>query len=227
MSETIRLAVFDCDGTLVDSQHAILDAMGQAFRAEGREAPDPHAVRRIIGLELSHAMAQLLPEAEHQTHLDLAEAYRGVAYAQRQQGMHEEPLFEGAREVIETLAAAGWMLGVATGKSSRGLAEVLTGHGVDKYFSTLQTVDTASGKPAPGMLLQAMSETGAEPARTVMIGDTSYDMLMAGNAHASALGVSWGYHARDELRDAGAQLIIDDFGQMQKALETLLAGAAP
>lgn len=220
------MAVFDCDGTLVDSQYAILDAMGQAFAAQGLEAPDPSAVRGIIGLELTQAMADLLPEADEAAHRDLSDAYRHAARVQRAEGVHEEPLFPGAREAIEGLAAAGWLLGVATGKSSRGLAEVLARHGIDRHFVTAQTSDTAPGKPAPCMLLQAMAETGVGADRVVMIGDTTYDMQMAQNAHVRALGVAWGYHDIQALRAAGAEEIVHGFAELTAALEGLLAGGS-
>ncbi len=228
MSGQLRLAVFDCDGTLVDSQHAILDAMGQAFAAQGLEAPDPSAVRAIIGLELMQAMANLLPAADEAAHRGLRDAYRHAAQAQRAERVHEEPLFPGAREAIEDLVEAGWLLGVATGKSSRGLAEVLARHGIDRHFVTTQTSDTAPGKPAPGMLLQAMRETGVGADRVVMIGDTTFDMQMAQNARARALGVAWGYHDTQALRAAGAQEIVHVFAELPAALEGLLSeGTGP
>ncbi len=222
MSRQLRLAVFDCDGTMVDSQAAILDAMDQAFTEEGLAPPEPGAVRRIIGLELIEAMARLHPAAGEAKHRDLTEAYKRVAYAQRTQGVHAEPLYPGAKEAIEALAAEDWLLGVATGKSSRGLAAVLARHGIDGYFATTQTSDTAPGKPAPGMLLQAMAETGVGADRVVMIGDTSFDMQMARNAGTRALGVSWGYHDSQSLRAAGADGLVDDFAELLAAVEAFL-----
>jgi phosphoglycolate phosphatase len=116
----------------------------------------------------------------------------------------DEPLFDGMGALIEQLAGHGWMLGVATGKSDRGLDLILTAHGLKHHFVTLQTADRHPSKPHPSMIEAAIAEAGADPARTVMIGDTSYDILMAVNAGVRAIGVGWGYHPADELVAAGA-----------------------
>ena len=111
------------------------------------------------------------------------------------------------------------MLGVATGKSFRGLVGTLEKHAVLDRFSTLQTADRARGKPHPEMLLKAMEETGANPASTVMIGDTTFDMEMAVNAGVMAIGVAWGYHETEELERAGAARVIGDFSELPGILK--------
>ena len=116
---------------------------------------------------------------------------------------------------------AGWLLGVATGKSSNVLKSTLENQNIDRYFITLQTADLSVGKPDPDMLLKAMRDTGAEKKRTVMIGDTSYDMKMARNAGTSAIGVTWGYHSVEELYDSGAHSVVKTFSQIPLALENL------
>ena len=132
--------------------------------------------------------------------------------------LDDEPLFDGVAELIALLADAGWLLGVATGKSDRGLAHVLAAHGLTERFVTLQTADRHPSKPHPAMIEAAMTEAGASPATTVMIGDTSYDMLMAGAAGARALGVGWGYHPPEELTAAGAYAVAATAGDLPRLM---------
>ncbi|MBB4153795.1 phosphoglycolate phosphatase [Sphingomonas jinjuensis] len=203
-----RLAVFDCDGTLVDSQANICRAMETAFAANGLAPPPREATRRIVGLSLVEAMRALLPDADEAAHRRLAQDYKHAFHAMRGNGgLGDEPLFDGIVAAIDQLAADGWLLGVATGKSDRGLGLLLAHHGLSDRFVTLQTADRHPSKPDPSMLLAAMAEAGAEPHMTAMIGDTSFDMAMARAAGATAVGVAWGYHAPDELAAAGAKLI--------------------
>jgi phosphoglycolate phosphatase len=202
-----RLAIFDCDGTLVDSQANICLAMEECFVGAGLEAPDRAQTRRVVGLSLVEAMRQMLPHAEPHVHVALAEDYKTSFQRLRTGGLVEEPLYEGVAELIETLAFDGWLLGVATGKSDRGLALCLDHHGIHGRFVTLQTADRHPSKPHPSMIEQAMADAGAAPETTVMIGDTSYDMAMARAAGVTAIGVAWGYHDAEELTRAGAQCI--------------------
>lgn len=195
-----RLVVFDCDGTLVDSQHAIVQAMRVAFDEMGLGEPDPAAVRHVVGLMLEEAIARLLPKALPEVHRQTASAYRRAFQSLRKRADHQEPLFDGVGDVIEALSREGVLLGVATGKSRRGLVATLERHGLGEKFVTLQTVDDNPGKPAPDMLRRAMAEAGVGPEDTVMIGDTLYDLEMARNAGTAAVGVAWGYHAAEELR---------------------------
>jgi phosphoglycolate phosphatase len=209
-----RLAVFDCDGTLVDSAHHIVAAMGVAFADHGLTCPAADAVRRVVGLSLEAALALLVPEAEGLLHLRLAERYRAASFALRERPDHSEPLYPGARNAIALLEDAGFLLGVATGKSQRGLHAVLDRHGLRDRFVTLQTADIAAGKPHPEMLHRAMTEAGVEPAHTAMIGDTSYDMQMAANAGVVSIGVAWGYHPPAELEACGARAVAADFAAL-------------
>jgi phosphoglycolate phosphatase len=200
-----RLAIFDCDGTLVDSQANICLAMEDCFDTQGLPLPDRAAVRRIVGLNLVEAMAILLPDGEEAQHRELAEGYKNAFRKMRTNGgLRDEPLFDGIEQALVSLSAAGWLLGVATGKSDRGLSLILAHHGLTKRFVTLQTADRHPSKPHPSMIRHAMAEAGARPETTVMIGDTSFDMAMGVAAGVRPIGVGWGYHAPDELRDAGA-----------------------
>jgi len=215
-----RLAIFDCDGTLVDSQANICRAVEEAF-AEARIAVPPRdAIRRIVGLSLVEAMQALLPDASDADHRVLAQKYKDKFVAMRASGaLDEEPLFDGVGALVERLADQGWRLGVATGKSDRGLAHVLSTHGLAHHFVTLQTSDRHPSKPHPSMIEVAIAETGADPARTAMIGDTTYDVMMAVNAGVRAIGVGWGYHSPDELADAGAHSIALEVADLPQHLE--------
>lgn len=207
---TNRLAVFDCDGTLVDSQHNICAAMTRAFEGERLVAPDRMAILSIVGLSLPQAMARLLPDAGADDHHHLAERYKRAFHELRRENAVSEPLYPGIAELIERLDADGWMLGVATGKSDRGLNIVLSHYGLLPRFVTLQTADRHPSKPHPSMLLTAMAEAGAAPETTVMIGDTSFDIDMAHAAGTRAIGVGWGYHLPDELTACGAHAVAMD-----------------
>jgi phosphoglycolate phosphatase len=199
-----RLAIFDCDGTLVDSGHTITCALVAAFERHGLDVPAPEQSRRIIGLSLVEAMAALLPDAPAEQHLMLAEDYKRAFMDLRAAGKVEEPLYDGILEVLDQLEQDGWLLAVATGKSDRGLNHCLEGHGIHARFVSLQTSDRHPSKPHPAMVRQAIAEAGATPESTVVIGDTSFDMAMAVNAGASGIGAAWGYHPADELLAAGA-----------------------
>jgi phosphoglycolate phosphatase len=205
-----RLAIFDCDGTLVDSQANICLAMEDCFARAGFAAPERARARRVVGLSLVEAMQAMLPDDEPDTHLALAEDYKQAFHRLRGQGLVEEPLYEGVAELIEELESDGWLLGIATGKSDRGLKLCLERHGLHRRFVTLQTADRHPSKPHPSMIEQAMAEAGAGPETTVMIGDTTFDMLMARAAGAAAVGVAWGYHDAQELSQAGAHYIARD-----------------
>jgi len=223
MSSAARpgLAVFDCDGTLVDSQHSIFSCMNAAFGAEGLSPPSIDAVRRVIGLPLAECMARLAPSEQPARHGRLAEAYKAYFFELRQRPDHHEPLFDGALDALDALSASGYLLGIATGKARRGLIAVLERHGIVRRFVTLQTSDLAPGKPSPDMLLRAIAETGADRDDTLMIGDTTFDMLMARNAGVRAIGVRWGYHPAEELDAAGADALVDTFADLPDAVHRL------
>ncbi|EPR16664.1 HAD family hydrolase [Sphingobium indicum IP26] len=212
---TNRLAVFDCDGTLVDSQHSICAAMVRAFEGEKLTAPDRAAILSVIGLSLPLAMARLLPDAEVGYHDHLSESYKLAFQQLRRENAVSEPLYPGIAALIRELDADGWLLGVATGKSDRGLRLCLAHHGIHAHFVTLQTADRHPSKPHPSMLLAAMAEAGATPESTVMIGDTSFDIDMALSAGTRALGVGWGYHTPQELIGAGAHGVAMDSEELR------------
>lgn len=210
-----RLAVFDCDGTLVDSQVNIIRAMRDSFAAVGHPAPDDHAIRHVVGLSLFETMATLVTDGNAMLHTALADEYRRAFHRLRAAGtLAVEPLYPGIRDALADLAGRGWALGVATGKSDRGLALILAHHDLGHHFVTLQTADRHPSKPHPAMLERAMVQAGSTPADTVMIGDTSFDMAMGVAAGARAIGVDWGYHAPEALLAAGAESVVGSTAEL-------------
>ena len=215
----MRLAVFDCDGTLIDGQAGVVAAMQAAFARLGLSPPDTHAVRRSVGLSLPQALQQLLPRADEPQRRALDAAYRAAFRESREDGALVEPLYDGIAALLDDLRDAGWLLGVATGKSARGLDHCLAVHGLARHFVTLQTADAHPSKPHPAMLEAALAEAGAEAAQAVMIGDTEYDIAMAARAGVRALGVGWGYHTPAELMAAGAEAVARDPAHLAKLLQ--------
>jgi phosphoglycolate phosphatase len=204
-----RLAIFDCDGTLVDSGATIYAALKASMEQNGLDVPPPSVSRRVIGLSLIEAMAALLPEAAAEQHLKLAEDYKRAFMSLRTAGRVDEPLFDGVLELLDALENDGWLLAVATGKSDRGLKHCLERHAIHARFISLQTADRHPSKPHPSMVEQAIVDAGASPATTIVVGDTSFDMAMAVNAGATGIGAGWGYHEADELLEAGAVAVAD------------------
>lgn len=206
---TDRLAIFDCDGTLVDSGATIYVALEETFRLHGLDLPPARECRRVIGLSLQEAMATLVPQASAEQHALLSDDYKRAFMALRVAGRVEEPLFDGVLDLLDALEESGWVLAVATGKSDRGLKHCLDQHDIHARFVSLQTADRHPSKPHPSMVLQAIAEAGASPERTIVVGDTSYDMAMAVAAGASGIGAGWGYHEAEELIEAGAIAVAD------------------
>ena len=209
-----RFVVFDCDGTLVDGQAAICETMELAFANAGLVAPERNKVRRIVGLSLPYALRELAPEASDDQRHAVVEAYKLGYRDLRLSGALREPLFEGIAALIDELDAEGRLLGVATGKSDRGLHACLDTHGIKHRFVSLQTADRHPSKPHPAMLEAALDDAGVSPGDAVMIGDTSFDMEMAVAAGVRAIGVSWGYQEPQELFNTGASAVAETAQQL-------------
>jgi len=216
-----RLAIFDCDGTLVDGQASVCLAMERCFEEAGLPKPSRERSRRIVGLSVVEAMQAMLPGAAREQHVALAEGYKRQFKQMRAEGRVDEPLYEGMLELLDVLEEGEWLLGIATGKSDRGLALCLEHHGLTKRFLTLQTADRHPSKPHPSMIEQAMADAGAAPETTLMIGDTSYDMAMAKAAGVTAIGVAWGYHEAKELKAAGADYIASPPAEIAEFVKAL------
>lgn len=212
----MRLVVFDVDGTLVDSQAHILGAMAQAFGGLGLPRPDRAAVLEIVGLSLPQAMAQLVPALGVAVHEKLVAGYKEAFSGMRAQSL--SPLYPGAQAMLDALARdTSLVLGIATGKSRRGLVHLMAAHGWEGRFVTIQVADDHPSKPHPSMLQACLRETGVAADRAVMVGDTVYDMEMARAAGMRGIGVGWGYHAAERL---GAR-VIHDFDALPAALAGL------
>lgn len=220
----MKLIIFDCDGTLVDSQHLIVSAMTRAYGAHGMALPAREVLLSVIGLSLLQAFAKLGNGVPDYPAASLAEQYRLAFHAMRESGHEVEPLYPGAAEAVTALSLRDdTLLGVATGKSQRGVRLVLGHHALLDHFSTIKTADDAPSKPDPGMVLAAMRETGVDAKDTIVVGDTIYDIAMARAAGATPVGVTWGYHPKAALAEAGAAVVIDRYPALLPTLERIWA----
>jgi phosphoglycolate phosphatase len=219
MSAPLRLVLFDVDGTLADSQRAITAAMTAAFASVDLPVPPRDAILSIVGLSLPMAMAQLAPEAGPAVQDELVAGYKKAYKAAREQaGAGHSPLFPGAKETLEALhAVPEYLLGVATGKSQRGLDALIAAHELN-FFVTRQVADHHPSKPHPSMVLTALEETGVEPSNAVMIGDTSFDIDMGQAAGVTTIAVDWGYHPANQLK---ADHMISDFTALAPLLQEI------
>lgn len=198
MGRRFDLIVFDWDGTLMDSAGAIVACIRAAAVDLGLAPPPEERARHVIGLGLHEALRHALPELEESRHAELADRYRRHYLAQ-DMGL---ALFEGAGMLVRELADAGFMLAVATGKSRAGLARALAVSGLGDAFHASRCADECHSKPHPQMLEELMEELGVSPRLTLMIGDTTHDLLMARNAGVASVGVSYGAHPANVLTEA-------------------------
>ena len=211
MSNGLQLLIFDWDGTLMDSEARILACMQAAAADLGLDIPSDAAVRDIIGLGLSEAVQRLFPAADPALVARLVSRYR---HHYLYQDETPTPLFSGADTVLRELAGRGYLLAVATGKGRQGLERALQQAGLAKLFHATRCADEAFSKPHPEMLLQILDELGVAAERAVMIGDTDYDMQMAGNAGVKALAVGYGAHSRERLLAHGPAGLIADINEL-------------
>ncbi|MCB8823406.1 HAD-IA family hydrolase [Microvirga rosea] len=222
----MKLVIFDVDGTLVDSQNIIVAAQHRAFAAVGLEPPSRERALSIVGLSLPEAFTVLVgadgPVDE------LVKAYKADFNTLRADPANAEPLFPGVLDCLQTLRdREDVLLGIATGKSRRGIAHLLERHGWHGDFATIQTADDAPSKPHPAMILQAMAEVGVDARDTVMVGDSSFDMAMAHAAGVLPVGVTWGFHPVDALLEAGAQRIVHSYAELDSLLAHFPAQVSP
>lgn len=206
----MKLVLFDCDGTLVDSAGLIHETMRRTFAHFSKPEPRVEDTKAIIGLTLDIAIARMQgkPHADDEA-VEMMAYYKTLFAVVRQDLGFKEPLFDGIRHVLDTIGPReDLLIGAVTGKSRRGLKLVMETHGFDKYFVVSRTADDCPSKPHPAMVTECCDETGIEPSDTLVIGDAIYDMQMAKAAGATAIGVSWGYASVDELNKAGADAII-------------------
>ncbi len=189
------LIVFDWDGTLFDSTALIVSCIQAACLDLGVPVPDRQQSREVIGLSLDLAMRHACPDQDDALYPQLCDRYRHHYFRDH----HEVTLFEGVTELLQTLRTRHHWLAVATGKSRRGLDEALQISGLSPFFDATRTADETASKPNPLMLLELMRQFGAEPERTLMIGDTTHDLQLAANAGVEAIAVTYGAHETEAL----------------------------
>lgn len=201
----MKLILFDCDGTLVDSAHVVHRCMCHAFQAHGFTPPQPDQTKSIIGLSLHDAMSHLIDHQPYGRLDEMVQDYKDHFFHIRTTEDQLEPLYDGISQLIDILAQKQeHILGIVTGKSRRGVDAILEGHRMQGLFTTIRTADDCPSKPHPAMVLESCDVVGISPQSTYVIGDTTFDMDMARNAGAEPIGVSWGYHSIAQLRGSGA-----------------------
>lgn len=211
MTKTYEVIVFDWDGTLMNSEAKIVNCIAAAARDCGIPDPGPAASRHIIGLGLQEALHTLFPDVYPADRARIAERYRTHFLLHDRT---ETALFPGVVHGLAQLADNGYILAVATGKSRRGLDKVLDETGTRSLFTVTRCADETASKPHPRMLHEILDVTGADAARAVMVGDTTYDMQMARNAGMDGLAVSYGSHARELLLELAPCACLDSFPEV-------------
>ena len=217
------LAVFDGDGTLVDSREVIFRVAREASAAAGLPDPSYDRVRRMVGLSLPQALHTLAPELTDAELADFVRLYQQAFIAIHDQPGYAEPLYDGAEQTLRRLKREGWTLAIATGKSRRGVERWMKRDGWADLFASTHCADDGPGKPDPAMLLAAIAAAGTTPERTVMIGDAEHDMRMAVSANARPQGVAWGFQTAEEILDAGAVHVARDFAELEAELDRFAA----
>jgi phosphoglycolate phosphatase len=220
-SSPLRLAVFDLDGTLLDSANSIVTGVLDCWEVCGFPMPDSEQVRRIIGLPWDQSVRLLLPGAGDEEFALIGAYHDEIRRGERTRPHREEGLFDGVIDLLDALEEVGYLLAIITSRSSGRLNELLDAQGIGNRFISLKTTDNGPGKPNPFLMNQTLSETGVNREETVMIGDTTFDMLMARSAGTSAIGVSWGVHERDELQEAGALYVVDAMHELPTVIHRM------
>jgi phosphoglycolate phosphatase len=220
----MRLIIFDMDGTLIDSVGLIVETVTAAFNAINEPVPTETAIRAVSGITAREAMAIIAPAATPSRVEEIVDSYRSQ-YRQRA-GTAREPMFQGALDTLNRLQRQkDTVLAVATGKGYQGAVTLLERHKILDRFHSVETPDHNRGKPDPQMIETAMEKAGATRGETVMIGDTVHDIKMAKAAGVKAIGVAWGYHTVFDLNEAGADVIVENFAELDAAIDEALGTA--
>jgi phosphoglycolate phosphatase len=218
----MKLAIFDVDGTLMDSQAMIIASLTAAFTGEGLPLPSRPEMLGVVGLSLVDAMAVLRPADGREQHERLAQVYKEAFWSYRANRSYPELPFDGAFDLLRRLQARDDVhIGIATGKAQRGVRHIIDQFGLEGVFATIQTSDDAPSKPDPGMILQAMREVGVDAEDTVMIGDALFDIEMGHAAGVRPIAVSWGFQPRATLETAKPYAIVNDFNELEATLAAL------
>lgn len=207
LPNTLQLIIFDWDGTLIDSTTHIVRTINAAFTEHNLPIPSQEATKHIIGLSFYQAMTQLTPTLSDITRYQLIETYRQLY----KNGLGEVVLFDQVKTGLSALKNQGILLAIATGKSRKGLDDNLTMTGIQDLFVTTRTVDECPSKPDPTMIHSILNELNITPNHAIMIGDTSYDLMMARHAGINSVGVNYGAHSVDMLRACLPIAIFDEF----------------
>ena len=209
------LIAFDWDGTLFDSTTIIVRCIQAAVRDVGGTVPSDGAASYVIGMGLMQALAHAAPDVPPEQYPRLGERYRHHYLAHQ----HDISLFDGVLPMLSSLKARHHWLAVATGKSRRGLDEALDAVELQGVFDGSRTADETAGKPSPLMLEQLMREFGVDPARTLMVGDTTHDLQMAANAGCASVGVSYGAHEPDAFASLSPRFVAHSVRELHGWLE--------
>lgn len=209
-----KLVIFDWDGTIMDSIDKIVNSLQLAAISCGVDVPEAEASKRIIGLSLEKAIAELFPN-EKPKWVALVEAYkRQYKYVDTT----PTPIFDGVESLLQRLKLNNVKLAVATGKSRAGLNRMLEESGLGHYFDMTKTADEAESKPHPQMILDILKALQVDASESVMIGDTVIDMQLAINANVTAIGVTLGVDTKSRLMSQGARVVVDNYDQLARVL---------
>ncbi|MEE2955199.1 MAG: HAD-IA family hydrolase [Pseudomonadota bacterium] len=217
-----RLVAFDLDGTLLDSTEAIVMSVKECWKACGFVVPKTDRIRRIIGLPWEESICELIPGAGEKEFTQIRQFYQKFAKGEGNTNSQKQSLFPGVLEVLNSLKSAGFLMAIITSRNSNRLEKILENHGINNQFVTFKTTDHGPGKPDPFLMLQTLEETGVKKENAVMVGDTTFDILMAVSAGTTGIGVSWGVHKIDELLEAGAERVVEEIGVLPEVIEYLI-----
>ncbi len=215
----LKLAIWDVDGTLVDSRHTILRAAVEGARAINIDPPTYDEVRAIVGVSLFEALAMMRPDLDELTIADYTREFQNAYLRFHDDPSFQDMLYAEADSTLRAVKADGWLMGMATGNSRRGVNRHLDTHDWRHIFDVTICADDGPSKPHPHMVERNLSALGVDTHEAVMIGDATHDIRMARTAGIHAIGVSWGFHTVAELEEAGAHEVVHDFAQLRAALE--------
>ncbi len=216
----LRAVIWDVDGTLIDSRGSIFRAAVEAAHAINIDPPTYDQVRNIVGLSLFNALAMMRPDLDNETIAAYTHEFQQAFLRFHADPDFHDALYMGADETLRAVRAEGWLMGMATGQSRRGVTRNIAAYGWQDVFDCTFCADDGPSKPHPHMLECNLKTLGIDPHQAVMIGDTAHDIQMGSAAGVHTIGVSWGFHTVEELQAAGAGQIVHDFTELKAALAT-------